>query len=114
MNDRITIQVNEVTTEDVHGTDVADWQTFAGAARIPAEVQDQLPSKGEGTRDGVRMSVGPARIRFRYLVGVTAAMRIIVHGETDRIMQIVSKPAILGNREGIEIMAADYSTAGDA
>ena len=57
---------------------------------------------------------------MRFRDGVTTAMRFVllrwdgsVWVSADRIMQIVSGPAVLGRREGIEFMVEDYSAGGD-
>lgn len=83
------------------------WEPVPGAANIPAEVQDTRPSKGEKLEDGQITATRSTRIVLRYRAGITADMRII-HGA--RIMEIIGGPATLGNFDGIELMAADYST----
>ena len=109
LRDRITIENRAAPVVDPdHGPQPGEWTLFA--RRIAAEVQDVLPSKDESTQDGVRVASGQTRIRFRYRPGVTAAMRVTVHGQDERVMAIVGGPAILGLRDGIEIMCETYST----
>ena len=74
-----------------------------------AEVQDMLPSRGERVTGGINMASRPARVRMRYRTDITPDMRFVM-GE--RVMQIVSGPAVVGNREALEFMVEDYSTAG--
>lgn len=107
---RITIQVNTPTLDTNYGTEVDSWGTYNGAARIPAEIQDALPSKSESTKDSIRVATQPARVRIRYRTGVTSKMRIIVHGATDTTHQIVAGPAEIGFREGLEFMIERYSS----
>lgn len=107
---RITIQANTPTQDSEYGTVVEGWATFAGAARIPAQVQDTLPSKSEATADGLRLAKHTARVRIRYLAGVTADMRVIVHGESDRTMTIIAGPAEIGRREWLEFMCEDFTS----
>jgi head-tail adaptor len=111
MRHRITIQTN-TPTQDAYGTAIASWSTFNGAARIPAEVEDALPSKAESTTDALRIATRPARLRIRFRPGVTSAMRILIHGASDRTCRIVAGPAELGRREGLEFMIEEYSTQG--
>lgn len=96
------------------------WQKVA---ETRASIQDALPSRGERLADGLNATTRPARVRMRYRTDLTAAMRLVLlrydvaSGEwvpTDRIMQIVTVPAELGRRDGIEMMVADYSPAGNA
>ncbi|MFW2829880.1 phage head closure protein [Sphingomonas sp. ID0503] len=87
----------------------AGKETWEPVATVRASVQDMLPSRAERIAEGVNIAARPARIRMWYRDDVTADMRIVI-GE--RILQIVAGPAELGNREGIEIVAEDYSTSG--
>ena len=91
------------------GRGKAGQETWVPVATLSAEVLDVLPSRGERLADGLQIATRPARVRIRYRPDITGDMRI-VYGS--RIMQIVAGPAELGRREGLEMMAADYSTAG--
>lgn len=110
---RITIQVNVPTQDSGYGTEVASWGTYNGAARIAAEVQDVLPSKSESAAEGVRIGSRSARVRIGYRAGITSAMRILIHGASDRTCRIVAGPAIIGNREAVEFMVEEFSTQGE-
>ncbi len=83
-----------------------------------------LPSRGEKMAEGLNVSTRPARVRMRYRAGIAGNMRVLVgrnvkgaDGEpvwqSDRIAQIVTMPAEIGRREGLEFMVEDYSTAGN-
>lgn len=109
---RITLEVKTATVDPDYGTETITWTVFS--SRIAAQVQDVLPSKSESAANGIAMATRPARIRTRYLAGITSDMRVVVHGTTDRLMQIIAGPAELGRREGIELMAVEYSTQGGA
>lgn len=83
-------------------------------------IVDALPSRSERLAEGINVTARPARIRMRYRDGVTTAMRLVllrwdgtVWIAADRIMQIISGPAVLGRREGLEFMVEDYSAGGD-
>lgn len=104
---RITIQQKTVTQDPDYGTEVTSWTTFA--SRIAAQVQDALPSKSESVQQGVRVATRPARVRIRYRSGITSDMRVVVHGATDRTMQIVGGPAEIGRREWTELVCEEYS-----
>lgn len=109
---RVTIEVKSVSVNTDYGTQTVTWATFA--SRIPAQVQDVLPSKSETVQQGIRIAAQPARVRIRYMSGITSDMRVVVHGATDRLMQIIAGPAELGRREGIELVCEEYSTQGGA
>lgn len=108
---RIRIEQNSGTQETAYGTTSASWTTFA---TVWAQVQDVLPSKAESQGDGVRIENKPARIRIRYLSGLTAAMRVIDIDRGNRELRIVSGPAELGRKDGMEFMAEEYTTQGNA
>lgn len=105
---RITILQQAATTEDLYGTAQIAWVPLA---TVWAEVQDMLPSRAERIAEGVSVANRPARIRMRYRTDVTTAMRI-QHGT--RLMQIIAGPAELAGRVGIEVMAEEVSTQGNA
>lgn len=108
---RIRIDNKSVTVDADYGTETVTWATFA---TVWANVQDVLPSKAESQGQGIRIAERPTRIRIRYMAGITSAMRIVLIDRADRVLQIVSGPAELGRREGIELIAENYSTAGVA
>jgi head-tail adaptor len=89
----------------------AGSETMEAVATVRANIEDVLPSRAERMLDVVNIASRPARIRLRYRDDITADMRIIYGA---RMMQIVSGPAEIGRREGLELMAQDYSTQGNA
>jgi head-tail adaptor len=95
--------------------DGAGSGTWALVKEVWAEVQDTLPSRSERLADGINVAARPARVRIRFRDDVTSAMRIVLLRKKvpERIMQIVSGPAVLGNRDGLEMMAEDYRPAGN-
>lgn len=107
MDKKITVEAKTVTQDPDYGTEVVTWVPVA--ARIWANVQDELPSKSERVTQGIRVATRPARIRIRYRSGITSDMRVIVHGQSERIMQIVGGPAELGRREWLEMVCEEYS-----
>jgi SPP1 family predicted phage head-tail adaptor len=105
---RITIQRKTVVQDASYGTESVTWTTFA--ARIAAQVQDILPSRAETMHQDLRIASRPARVRIRYLAGITADMRVVVHDAADRTLQIIAGPAELGRRDGIELMCQEYTS----
>lgn len=111
LNRRITIQKKSVTYDSDYGTEVITWITHA---TVWANIQDALPSKDESSANDIKINTGRTRIRIRYLSTVTSDMRIKLTDRSDKILQIVGGPAELGRRDGMEMMAEYYTTAGDA
>lgn len=84
--------------------------TWALVDEVWAGIRDMLPSRGERIADGISVATRPARVRIRYRDDINAAMRIV---DGARVMQIITVPAELGRREGLEFMVEDYSPAGN-
>jgi SPP1 family predicted phage head-tail adaptor len=108
LDKRITIEQKSVTQDPNYGAEVITWATLA--SRIPANVQDALPSKSESVANGIRIATQPARIRIRYRASITSDMRVTIHGATDRVCQIVGGPAEIGRREWLEMVVEAYSS----
>ncbi|WP_394652338.1 head-tail adaptor protein [uncultured Sphingomonas sp.] len=85
-----------------------EWGTVEND--VPASVTDILPSRGEKLANGINMATRPARVRMRYRDDVAPNMRFVMG---DRVMTIVSGPAELGRRGGLEFMVEDYRPAGN-
>lgn len=108
LDTRIRIERKIVTSDPFYGAETVIWAEFA---TVWAEVQDVLPSRAERLADSIVIANRPARIHIRYLAGITADMRVIIG---TRVLQIVSGPAEIGRRKGIELIAEQYSSAGEA
>lgn len=115
---RITIEAKGVARDPEYGSEVPGWLPVA--SRIPASVRDALPTvrRMERVEQGIETASQMTRIRIRYRSGLTSAMRIVLHGkrglagqpdEPDRLLQIISGPAEVGRREGLEFMTEDWS-----
>lgn len=105
---RITIQRPAVVEDELYGPQPGGWEDVA--ARVPAQVWDDLPSKSESVTGGLRMADRPARVRIRYIRGLSSDMRIVVHNEVDEVFQISGGPAEIGRREWTEFTIRAYSS----
>ena len=85
--------------------------TWVPVATVWAQVRDLLPSRSEKLADGIILARRPARIRIRFRSDITSDMQILYAGRT---LQIMGPPVELGRREGLEMMAQDFSTEGSA
>lgn len=108
---RIRIESPTVTQDASFGTSVIAWVLHA---EIAASVIDVLPGKAEAQNGALVMALRPAKVRCRYVPGVTAAMRVVVVDRGGAVMQIVSGPAEVGRKEGLEMLVQQYSTTGDS
>jgi head-tail adaptor len=105
---RLTIQRQGVADDPLYGPQPGGWSNFA--ERVPAQKWDLLPSDAEETEVGLRVANRPARVRIRYMRGVTPDMRVILHEETDEVYEITSTPAEIGRREWLEFTIRAYSS----
>lgn len=110
-NQRIRFEQQLTETDATYGPQPGDW---IPVCTVWAEVQDVLPSRAETTAD-IRIASRPARVRLlRYRSDITSAMRIVLVDRGNRVLNIVAGPAEMGRKEGLELMAQEFSTAGDA
>lgn len=104
---RITIlQKVEGTADSELGTPTIVYLPFA---TVWAEVQDVLPSRGENIAEGINIARRPCRIRMLYMPGISSEMRV-EYG--DRTLRMITEPAEMGRREGLEFMAEELSSEG--
>lgn len=108
---RITFQSRTGTQDSATGAYTYSWANLATNPTVWAQVRDVLPSRAESVDADIDMQRRPARIRCRYRSDITSDMRIVYDGRT---LRIVSGPVELGRREGLEMIAEEYSTEGEA
>lgn len=107
LDTEIVIQSRTRTQDATYGVwTEGDWSDYA---TIWAEVEDMLPSRGERIAEGINVAQRPCRIRARYRDDITNQMRVKIG---DRTLEIVTMPAELGRREGIEFVAEEVTTVG--
>lgn len=107
LNTRCQIEQPVASLDVTYGSSTVEWELFATRW---CNLQDVMPSRGEGVKEGLAVSVKRARWRLRYCTDITSKMRVIFHRPTREIYQIVSPPAILGDKDGIEMMIERVST----
>ena len=107
LRDRITIEQLSTARDPEYNTPTGSWTVFA--RRIPAEVVVESPGAGEAVKGALQVASQVSRIRLRYLPGVTAAMRVIIHGKADRIASITGGPAMLGQYQWLEFMVTEVT-----
>lgn len=105
---RVTFLRPAAVDDPVYGPQETGWETVA--ARVPAQVWDDLPGQSEAVQGGLRMANRPARLRVRYMRDLSSDMRVIVHDETDVTYEISGGPAEIGRREWIELTIRAFSS----
>lgn len=120
-NRQITIEKRVVPAEQdsVFGTEQLDWEPLSALAgspvvaeRFAAEVLDMPSTRSEGAvRSDLVLGKRVARIRIRWRPDVDGTMRVTVHGDEDRVMQIVGGPFEYGGRKvGLEFYCEDATS----
>ncbi len=112
LDQRIRIERPQVVTDADYGPQ--SGTTWVEYVTVWAQVQDVIPSKGEEQGAGMRVGVGRSRIRTRYLNGITSDMRVVQIHRGNRLLQIVTPPAELGRKDGLEFMAENFSSKASA
>ena len=107
LNTRCRIERKVVTPDSVYGTDVITW-TLLGVRWC--SVQDVLPSRSEKVSQGMEVALNGTRLRLNYCTDIDSSMRIIINRPSPTIYQIISGPAILGDKDGVECMIEKVST----
>lgn len=107
LDEQVTIEERAVKKDAEYGTEIEDWLPLA--PNIWANAQDQLPSRGESTANGVATTVTRTRLRIQNDARITTAMRVTLHGKGNRVMQIIAGPALLDDRRHVEFMLEGYS-----
>jgi len=108
-DDQVTIEQRTAARNPKFNTPIpgaGGWEVVAD--RIWANVQDQLPSRGESTANGLVTALTRTRLRIETDHRITTAMRVTLHGRGDRVMQIVAGPAELDDRRNMEFMLEGY------
>ena len=115
LNRRITIQKKSVTLDADYGTEIVTWVTHATVWANVSDLTMGTSKNAESEERDSLLQINSIRTRIiiRYLSTVTSDMRIKLTDRSNRILQIVSGPVEIGQRDGMEIIVASYTTAGD-
>jgi len=107
-NQKIRIERKTSARDPIYNTPVPEgWELFA---EVSAQVQDVPPSRSEAVKNGLRLATDSARVRIRYLAGVTSDMRIVEKSHRKRTLQIVGGPAAIVGMRYLEMMVEGYSS----
>jgi len=106
LDEQVTVEKRTIVKDPDYGTEIEDWLPVA--PNIWANAQDQLPSRGESTANGVATAVTRTRLRIQNDERITTAMRVTLHGKGNRVMQIIAGPALLDDRRHVEFMLEGY------
>lgn len=106
MDEQCTIEQRVKARDPDYGTETSTWEVVE--AGVWCNAQDQLPSRGESTANGLATSVTRTRLRLRLDDRITTEMRVTLHGKGNRLMQIIAGPALLDDRRHVEFMLEGY------
>lgn len=106
LRDRCRIERHVVGTDPVWGTPLDTWETLA---EVWCNVQDELPSRSEALKNGLSIATSRARLRIRYRTDIDSAMRVVLL-QSGQVYQIIAGPAVLGVKDGLEMMIERYSS----
>jgi head-tail adaptor len=110
LNSRCRIEYRSTTQDPIYKTDVVTWTPIPIAPVRWCNLQDVLPSRSEAVSHDIEVSRSTTRLRLRYCTDLDSTMRIIVNRPQPVIYQIISGPAIIGDKDGVEFMIERVST----
>ncbi len=94
--------------ESVYGTRAVTWDVLA---EVWANVQDDLPPRGENLADDVLIARQTCRIEIRWRNDITSDLRLTIAGR-DGEWRIITPPAEYGRRESLIFKAEQVSIEG--
>lgn len=106
LNRYIRIEKKHVQHDPDYGSEEVTWKTYRETF---ASIQDVTGRMQESTVSDLRLLKRPCKIQMRYDPHIDATMRIVMIDRNNRVLQIVTAPAEIGNRDMIEFMAEEYS-----
>jgi head-tail adaptor len=101
----VRVEKKQVTNNADYGTETIVWVEHVLAW---ARVTDVTTRMQEETEQNLRELKRPCRVMMRYDNTITADMRLVMLDDDNRILQIVSAPAELGRRDGLDFFAEEY------
>ena len=107
LNTRCRIEQKSVTQDPTYGTELVTWALLA---TVWCSLQDELPSKSEAVKQGLALSTQRTRVRMRYRADIDSSMRLVINRPTETVYQIVAGPAVLGNKDALEMFVEKYSS----
>jgi head-tail adaptor len=102
----IRIEQKSTTIDPDFGSQIETWSTYK---ECWASVQDVLSNNQEATKTDLRLATRPCKIQMHYDAGIDITMRIVMLDRDNRLLQIVTKPAEIGRRQGTELIAEEFS-----
>ena len=102
----VTVQKPESYIDEVTGTEVIEWEPLVVSTpgsppigeKFWAMFRDLRPGR-EASESGLVLAKNRAELRLRWRADVTAAMRVVVHGDSDVVYTIIGAPADVGGRK---------------
>ncbi|MGZ8339141.1 MAG: phage head completion protein [Telluria sp.] len=105
-DEKVSIEHDTGGIDPDYGTPVENWVVLLD--HYWANVQDELPSRAESVENGLKSNTQKSRLRMQGAGSVTGKMRAVLHGRGDKVMQIVSGPAMLDDRVHYEFRLEAY------
>lgn len=100
LDTRARCEYKVVTQDETYGTEIITWTLLRV---LWVGIQDELPSKSEAVKQGLAVATRRARVRANYATDIDSSMRLVIMRPTATTYQIVAGPAVIGDKEGIEM-----------
>ena len=107
LNIRCRVEYKATTQNAIYGTETVTWTTLGTRW---CSMNDLLPGRSESVSSDLAIGVRRSKIKMRYWTDIDSSMRFAISRPTEAIYQIVSGPAEIGNKEGIEFVVERMSS----
>lgn len=111
LNTQCRVEYPVTGQEGAFGTPTITWTPLSTSW---FNFQDQLPSRSEAVKGGLSLSAIQTRVRGRYRPNpaqqMNATMRLVLLANPEVIYNLITEPAVLGNKDGIEFMVERVSS----
>jgi len=107
LNTQARIEYKTTSQDSAYGTEVVTWALLGVRW---CHLQDVMQGRSESVVNGLEMAKNQTRCRLNYCTDIDSSMRITVNRPSPTTYQIVSGPAILGDKERIEVMLEKVSS----
>lgn len=109
LDKKARVEYPVVTGQDpVYGTDIIGWALLPNGVRNCGYL-DELPSRSEALKLNIMTAAQRTRVRMNYCSDIDSSMRVTIMRPNAVVYQIISGPAEIGNKDGIEMMCEHVS-----
>ncbi len=109
LNSRCRIEYKVTDRDPVYRGETIVWTLLAV---VWCNISDVLPAKSEVVKADLMINVNRTQVIMRYRNDVDSSMRLVINRPNPVYYQIVSGPAEIGEKDGLQLFVEAYSSKG--